>query len=264
VLITLIESRLDIRKMKKIIILTSLLFFANPIKGAFSITPEEIVKKVDDLLRGKSNVMTMQMIVTTPDWTRENTMKSWSLGTDKAFVKILSPAKDKDTRFLKLEYNLWMYIPKVEKVIKIPPVMMMESFMGSDFSYDDLVKESSMVKDYVPHLVGRDTIEQEENYVLELIPKPDAPVVYGKLKLWVRAKDLIPVREEFYSEKKEVIKVMIFKDIKKMGDRLIPTFWEMTNLKKKDHKTIIKIKEAQFDLKMDPSIFTKRNLSRIG
>jgi len=249
---------------RKIIPLISLLLLANPPNKAFSITPEEMVKKVDDLLRGKSNVMTMQMIVTTPDWTRENTMKSWSLGTDKAFVKILSPAKDKDTRFLKLEYNLWMYIPKVEKVIKIPPVMMMQSFMGSDFSYDDMVKESSMVEDYVPRLVGRDTIEQEENYVIELVPKPEAPVVYDKLKLWVRAKDLIPTREEFYNEKRELIKVMIFTDVKKMGDRFIPTHWEMTNLKKKDHKTIIKLQEAQFNVKIKPSIFTKRNLSRIG
>ncbi len=250
--------------MRKIILLISMFFFANPGNDAFSITPEEIIKKVDDLLRGKSNVMTMQMIVTTPDWTRENTMKSWSLGTDKAFVKILSPAKDKDTRFLKLEYNLWMYIPRVEKVIKIPPVMMMESFMGSDFSYDDMVRESNMVKDYVPHLVGEDSIEHEPNYVLELIPKENAPVVYGKLKLWVRTKDLIPTREEFYNDKKEKIKVMIFRDIKKMGDRFIPTYWEMTNLKKKDHKTIIKIQEAQFNVKITPSIFTKRNLSRIG
>lgn len=250
--------------MKKIIPLIPLLLFVYPANNAVSITPEEMVKRVDDLLRGKSNVMTMQMIVTTPDWTRENTMKSWSLGTDKAFVKILSPAKDKDTRFLKLEYNLWMYIPKVEKVIKIPPVMMMENFMGSDFSYDDMVKESNMVKDYIPHLVGQDTIEQEENYVLELVPKPDAPVVYEKLKLWVRTKDLIPTREEFYSEKKEIIKVMIFGDIKRMGDRFIPTYWEMTNLKKKDHKTIIKIQKAQFNIKIDTSIFTKRNLSRIG
>ena len=246
------------------ILLISLFFFADPTNRAFPITPEEMVEKVDDLLRGKSNVMTMQMIVTTPDWTRENTMKSWSVGTDKAFVKILSPAKDKDTRFLKLEYNLWMYIPKVEKVIKIPPVMMMESFMGSDFSYDDLVKESSMVEDYVPHLVGRDTLEQEENYVLELVPKPEAPVVYDRLKLWVRAKDLIPTREEFYNEKKELIKVMIFGDVKKMGDRFIPTYWEMTNLKKKNHKTIIKIQEAQFNIEIKPSIFTRRNLSRIG
>ena len=256
--------RQQITKMKKIVILISLSLFANLSNSAFSITPEEIVKKVDDLLRGKSNIMTMQMIVTTPDWTRENTMKSWSLGTDKAFVKILSPAKDKDTRFLKLEYNLWMYIPKVEKVIKIPPVMMMESFMGSDFSYDDMVKESSIVKDYVPHLVDRDTIEQEENYVLELVPKPAAPVVYGKLKLWVRTKDLIPTREEYYNEKKEIIKVMVFKDIIKMGDRFIPTYWEMTNLKKKDHKTIIRIQEAQFNIKINPSLFTKRNLGRIG
>jgi outer membrane lipoprotein-sorting protein len=250
--------------MKKTILLISLFFLANLTNHAFPMAPEEMVKKVDDLLRGESNVMTMQMMVTTPDWTRENTMKSWSLGTDKAFVKILSPAKDKDTRFLKLEYNLWMYIPKVEKVIKIPPVMMMESFMGSDFSYDDMVKESSMVKDYVPHLIGRDTVEQEENYVLELVPKPEAPVIYGKLKLWVRAKDLIPTREEFYNEKKEVIKVMIFRDVKKMGDRSIPTYWEMTNLKKKDHKTIIRIQEAQFNVEIEPSIFTKRNLSRIG
>jgi outer membrane lipoprotein-sorting protein len=253
----------EVQMTKKISLLICLLLLTCPVNNAFSITPEEIVKKVDDLLRGKSNTMTMQMIVTTPAWTRENTMMTWSLGTDKAFVKILSPAKDKDTKFLKLEHNLWMYIPKVEKVIKIPPVMMMESFMGSDFSYDDMVKESNLVKDYVPHLVGRDTMEQEENYVLELIPNPNAPVIYEKLKLWIKTKNLIPTREEFYNEKNEIIKVMIFKDIKKMGDRFIPTYWEMTNLKKKDHKTIIKIQEAQFNVKINPSIFTQSNLSRI-
>ena len=112
--------------------------------------------------------------------------------------------------------------------------------------------------------MGRDTIEQEENYVIEIVPKPEAPVIYDKLKLWVRARDLIPTREEFYNEKKEITKVMIFRDVKKMGDRFIPTYWEMTNLKKKDHKTIIRIQEAQFNIEIKPSIFTRRNLSRIG
>jgi outer membrane lipoprotein-sorting protein len=253
----------EAQEMKKIILVITLISITGFLNDALSITPEEIVKKVDDLLRGNSSFLTLQMMVSTPDWNRENTMESWSLGTDKAFVNILSPSKDKDTRFLKLDYNLWMYIPKLEKVIKIPPVMMMEGFMGSDYSYDDMVKESNISKDYVPHLVGQDTLEQEENYVLELIPKPDAPVVYGKLKFWVREKDLIPSREEFYNERNEIIKVMIFKEIKKMGDRFIPTYWEMINLKKKDHKTIIKVLKAQFNLKIDPAIFTKRNLSRI-
>ncbi|MCI5132049.1 MAG: outer membrane lipoprotein-sorting protein, partial [Candidatus Electrothrix sp. EH2] len=111
-------------------------------------TAKEIIKKVEDNLNGKTAEMKITMTVKTKRAERTMKMQSWSVGKDKSFIKILYPGKDKGITFLKMDNSMWQYVPRIEKTIKIPASMMLQSWMGSDFSNDDLVRESSISEDY--------------------------------------------------------------------------------------------------------------------
>ena len=157
---------------------------------------------------------------------------------------------------------MWHYVPKLQQTIKISPSMMLQSWMGSDFSNDDIVKESSIVNDYTHHLIGRETVDGHECYKLELIPKPDVAVVWGKILYYARTNDYLPVREEFYSEHDVLKKRLTNSSFKQMHDRVIPTEYKMETLKKKDRYTLMVLKAAKFDVEIPNRIFTLQNLKR--
>jgi outer membrane lipoprotein-sorting protein len=251
--------------MKKFIDLIVIFLIAfTPIDFLNSAEPsaKAIITKTDDLMRGRTNYGVYEMKIFTPRWKRTIKMEIWVKGKDKTFIEITYPAKDAGTKFLKLGYEMWNYIPKVERTIKIPPSMMMQSWMGSDFTNDDLVKESSIVDDYTHSLIGKEQIQGFPAYKIQLDPKPDAPVVWGKIILWVRIKDYVPLKQEFYNEKGELIHILNFSEIKWIGDRSIPTLWEMTPLKKKGRKTVIKIEKIKFNIPINDSLFSLRTLKR--
>ncbi|RMD93013.1 MAG: outer membrane lipoprotein-sorting protein, partial [Calditrichaeota bacterium] len=154
------------------------------------------------------------------------------------------------------------YIPKINRVIKIPPSMMLQSWMGSDFSNDDLVKESNMVEDYTHKLLGREKLNGDETYKIELTPKPEAAVVWDKIIEWVRVRDYVPLRADYYNERGERIRSMIFKDIRKMGDRTLPTRMELVQDKKPGHKTVLILEKVVFNRPIPKSIFTLQYLRR--
>jgi outer membrane lipoprotein-sorting protein len=195
--------------MRRIIILTTIITCLASPANAQELTASRIIAEADKLLRGDTNHGRYEMTITTPHWQRTLKMEAWAKGKNKSFIHITYPAKEKDITFLKIDYSLWNYLPKIERVIKIPPSMMMQSWMGSDFTNDDLVKESSIVDDYEHRLLGTERLDDGEAYKIELIPKQDAPVVWGKIIFWVRKEGFIPLREEFYSERGELKKVMI-------------------------------------------------------
>jgi len=234
--------------------------------GLFGQEPSgtEIVKKMDELLRGESSYTKMKMTLTNPDWNnpRELTLYAYELTKEqKSFIRITYPARDKGTGFLKVGYNLWLYVPATEKVTKIPPSMMHQSWMGSDFTNDDLVKESSIVNDYEHKLL--DTIQDPANgkvYQLELIPKPSAQVVWGKILVWVRAEGYVPLKQQYFDDQGRMASEMLFSEIKNLGGRIIPTVWEMRPADKPGHQTIIRLLDAQFNQEIDPAIFTEKNL----
>jgi outer membrane lipoprotein-sorting protein len=238
-----------------LVVFTAVISFAQP-------TAEEIIKRAEDLMRGRSNTGTLSMTITTPNWERTLTMDYWEKGKDKSLIKITSPAKEAGMVSLKVDNNMWNYLPGVERVIKVPPSMMMQSWMGSDFTNDDLVKESSIVDDYDPAISGSDTLDGDEVYLLELIPKPEAAVVWGKIVAYIRARDYIPVKYEYYDEKEELIRVMNLSEVKWMGDRNIPTVWTIIPLKKEGRKTVMEVIELQFDIPIDDDIFSLSNLKR--
>ena len=241
--------------MSKIIL--SLIFLSISL---FAQNKQEIIKKVEDNLNGKTLYMKMTMIVQTKRTKRKMIMDSWGEGTKKSFIKILYPKKDKGITFLKIDNKMWQYVPRIERVIKIPASMMLQSWMGSDFSNDDLVKESSISDDYDTKIIDED----EKVYKLELIPKEDSTVVWGKIKMDVSKKYFLPLNAKYYDEDDILIRVLKYQDIKKFKDRYYPTYWEMIpKLKeKKGHKTTLIVEELVFNEKIKSSYFTKRALKR--
>lgn len=218
-------------------------------------TAEELIRGVDQLLRADSNIMRIEMDVTTPDFQRTDVMKIYMEGEEKALIKLIAPEEDRGVGWLKLGSEVWMYIPSIDQLTKIPPTMMMQSFRGTTFSYDDLVRESSITRDYTPEILETESRQGMTVYVLELHPKPDAPVVYGKIVFWVR-EDFIPVKQEFYDEQGTALKVCNFQKIEERGGRTIPTVWVTTDLLEEKHITTFVIMSAQFNVEIDPQVFT--------
>ena len=161
------------------------LFALLPGLHAQELTAKEIIRKADEKTRGLSSEGIMTMTVVRPDWTRTITMKTWSKNREYSLVLITSPAKDKGSVFLKIKTEMWNWVPSIDKTIKIPPSMMLQSWMGSDFTNDDLVRQSSIVVDYTHKLLGREKIRDMECFKIELTPLPDAAVVWGKVIMWV-------------------------------------------------------------------------------
>jgi len=221
----------------------------------------EIIRKMELILRGDSSFGEYRMTITDPDWQRTLTLKVWEKSIDnKTFVSILSPPKEAGIVTLKIQYEMWNYLPRVERVVKIPPSMMMQPWMGSDFSNDDLVKASSMVKDYTHKVLQEERLRGEDAYKVELLPKPEAPVVWGRILAWVRMKDSMPLRQEFFNEEGELIRVLKFKDIRKVRSREIPVLWEMVPVKKVGRKTVMEVIDLQIDIDIDDSFFSLQNL----
>ena len=217
----------------------------------------ELLNRIDRLYRSDSATAKMTMQVVTPKWQRQLSLETWSQGLDKTFIRILSPKKDRGVATLKIDKDMWNYFPKINKSIKVPPSMMSGSWMGSDFSNDDLVRESSLVEDYV-------VTQQAENghIVLLLEPKPDTVTVWGSITIKVNAESLLPVEQAYFDDRGQKIRVMSFDQIKQFGDRSLPSRMTMTPLNKMGHKTIMIYDNLNLSDQVDDSIFTQRNLKR--
>jgi len=230
------------------------------ISCAQGLSPQEIVKRADDLIRGDTSQGTYSMTVTTPDWKRTLELKAYSSGRDKTFIRILSPAKESGITTLRVKTNMWNYLPKVERTIKIPPSMMLQPWMGSDFTNDDLMKESSVVHDYTHKIISEENTTDGAAYKIELLPKPNAPVTWGKLIYLIRKNDFVPLRQEYYNEDGKLIKILEYSKIKKMSDREIPTVWTMISKTKENNTTIIVVSDVVYNQPIDENIFSMANL----
>ncbi|MDD3320265.1 MAG: outer membrane lipoprotein-sorting protein [Paludibacter sp.] len=227
------------------------------------LTAKEIIKKADEKGRGVTNFSQMTMTIVRPGWSRSVSLKSWSKGTDYSLIYITAPAKEKGQVFLKRKADMWNWIPSIERIIKVPPSMMMQSWMGSDFTNDDLVKESSIVVDYTQKLLGKETDRGQECYKIELIPLPDAAVTWGKVITWITVKGFNQWKVEYFDEDMEIISVMTASNIKRMGDREIPTHLEMIPMNKKGQKTILETKKTEFNKPILDDFFSQQNMKRI-
>ena len=223
----------------------------------------EIVQKAEDKLRGNSNIAELTITIHRPSWERTMEAKSWALGTDYSLILIQAPARDKGAVFLKREKEIYNWVPSVERTIKLPPSMMMQSWMGSDFNNDDLVQESSIVKDYTHKILGSEKVAGYDCYKIEFTPKPDAPVVWGKIIGYISKGEFLQLKSEFYDEDNFLINVMEGSEVKELDGRKLPTVLRMTPVEKEGHYTEMRYKSLKFNVDLDKSYFTTQNMKRI-
>ena len=245
--------------MRKRLSLALLSLFVSIPLFAQNYSAKSIVKKLDELYRSESSYAEMEMDITTPHWQRTLRMKAWTKGADKTFIRITDPKKEAGTATLRIGNEMWNYLPHTNKVLKVPPSMMMGSWMGSDFTNDDLVKEFSLADDYTYQLIHPDSANPDYLY-LQAIPKEGVPVVWGKQISTVRKSDYLPVREEFFDEKGQLMRVLIFRDIREFSGRKIPAVMEMIPKTKSGHKTVIRYNNLQLNINVPEEIFSLRNL----
>lgn len=223
----------------------------------------EILKKSEENLRGKSTIAEMKMTIERPKWTREMEMKVWAKGEDYSLIYIKSPKREAGTTFLKREKEIWNWVPNIERVVKMPPSMMMQSWMGSDFTNDDLVRSSSILDDYEHERTGELVIDELETYEITLIPKPGAPVVWGKVKMWISKEDFIQLKIEFYDEDEYLINKMEMSDIISTSGRKFPTKMVITPEEEPENRTIIEYMDIEFDPEIEESVFTVQSMKRV-
>jgi outer membrane lipoprotein-sorting protein len=219
----------------------------------------EIIRRIDQLYRSESSYSELKMEIVTPHWQRTLAMNAWSMGMDKTFIRITSPKKEKGVATLRIENEMWNYLPKTNKVMKIPPSMMMSSWMGSDFTNDDLVKEFSLFEDYSYELIEIENGNEDFIYI-NCIPREDLPVVWGNVVIAATRESYIPVWQKYYDEEGKLMRVLNYSDVRKFGDRIIPATMEMIPQAREGHKTVIHYLKLEFDQKVDDEVFSLRSL----
>lgn len=220
---------------------------------------DQLVKAGFEYYRGKASESVVQMVIHRPDWNREMKMAAWTKGDADSLIRIESPAKDKGNGTLKKGKDMWMFNPKVNRVIKLPPSMMSQSWMGSDFSNDDLAKTDSILNDYTHTIERTEEISGKRVYWIKSMPKPDAPVIWGMQKLAVR-EDHIILAQEYYDEDMVLVKSMKCYDIKMMDDRLFPVKWRMEKADSGDSYTELIYDKIRFLASLPSNVFTVSNL----
>jgi len=209
--------------------------------------------------RGQASVATVRMIVHRSDWEREMTIKAWTLGKKYSLFYITDPPKDEGNGTLKRGTDMWTYNPKVNRVIKLPPSMMSQAWMGSDFSNNDLAKSDSIIDDYVHEVEAEKTVDGKTVYTVLSMPKPKAPVIWGMQKLYIR-EDHILLRQEFYDEEMALVKTMTGEQIETLGGKLFPRIWRMQKADAENEYTLLDYLELEFKESLPERLFTVSSL----
>ncbi len=223
-------------------------------------TPAQITKTLDDLYRSESSHATMTMTIVNDRGTRKLTLEQWSKGQDDALVVIRKPAREAGTATLMTADGLWNYAPRADRLIRVPTGLLSDSWMGSHFSNDDLVRETSLADDYESN-VSWDELDGAKMVLITLKPRPNAPVVYTEIRYWVRPGDFVPRRADYYDDGK-LMRRMEFTSIKEVGGKPIPHRMELIPMNKKGEKTVMEYESLEFDIDVDADLFSKRGLRR--
>ncbi len=249
--------------LSSLLILTFSLAAINKEAQGQELTAEQVVEKADQKFRGESSEGIMRMSIVRPKWERTIEMKSWSLGTEYFMVYITAPAKEKGQAFLKRENEMWQWLPSIERMIKLPPSMMMQSWMGSDFTNDDLMQESSIVKDYDKTIIGSEELDGFECYKIELTPKPEAVVVWDKILLWVSKENFYQLKADYYDEFGDLVQTMTGSNIKTLDDRKLPATMTIAPADEPGNKTILEYVEMDFNVDIKESFFSQQRMKRL-
>lgn len=251
--------------MNLLLVLSAVMTLTCSAGSSFAAEPSgrDLVAEIEQRLWGTTNAGVAEMTVITPRWQRTLLLKFWMERPERTLIRILEPAKESGVGSLRIRSEMWNYLPSVERVIKIPPSMMLQPWMGSDLTNDDLVKESSAVDDYTHTLLGTEDLNGTAVYRIESIPKPEAAVVWGKILYKIGVAVHLPLVQEYYDERGELVKVLRFTEVSSRGGRQIPTRWEMQPVRKPQNKTVFIIRDISFDQSLDAGIFTLQNLQKV-
>jgi outer membrane lipoprotein-sorting protein len=238
-------------------------FLLGMVVFSYGQSAKEVVQKMDDNAFGGRLKSSMKMTIVRPKWSRAMEFKSWADGSDYSLILVTAPAREKGITYLKRDREMWNFQPSIDRTIKMPPSMMTQSWMGSDFKNDDLVRQSSVVNDYQHKLLGKETIEGRECYKIEMIPNEDAPVVWGKVIIWIDTKDYLNLKTEHYDEDEDLVDTSYGQNVKELGGRLLPTKMVLVPADEEGHKTIMEYTNLEFDTKFDDRFFSTQNMKRV-
>lgn len=224
---------------------------------------KEIIRKADEKMHGESSYAEMKMTVIRPSWKREMTLKAWTRGDEFSLILITGPSRDKGISFLKRKREMWNWQPNIERVVKMPPSVMSQSWMGSDFTNDDFIRQSSVVTDYEHKLLGEEVLEDRACFKIELIPKENSDAVWGKVIVWIDKKDFLELKLEFYDEDWELINTIFCKNIKNLGNRTIPSVMEIVPANGSGNRTIVEYIAAEFNKVLPDDVFSIQNMKKV-
>jgi hypothetical protein len=222
----------------------------------------EVLEEIDDLWRAGSSKSTVSMKVVTANYSRQIRMESWTRGKDKSLVRIIFPRKEKGMATLKSGNAIYTYLPKTDRTIRLTSSMMMGSGMGSHFTNDDLVKESRLSEDYVPKVTYEGKKNGKNVIEFSLIPKPDAPVVWGKITITCLANGYLPLESLYYDEDMYLARTIEFSDIKILGGRRLPAVMRVVPADEPDEFTELIYEKMKFGLDLNDSFFSLQQLRR--
>lgn len=224
----------------------------------------DIVKKADEKFNGeKSSIMVMSMTIVRPTWQRTVEFKNWSLGRENALTLITAPAKDAGQTFLKRGSEMWSWNAAINRLIKLPPSMMSQGWMGSDYTNDDILKESSVVTDYSHEIVGEEKIGGRLCYKIKMTAREEAAIVWGHQIRWIDEKDFLVLRAELYDEDGSLVRTEIGSDLKTFDGRTIPAKLELLPAEEPGNKTLVEIKDIKFNVPIEDSFFSQQNMKRV-
>lgn len=228
--------------------------------SAQAIEVKELIQHIDQLWRGETSQATMTMRVKTQRYERTMTMEAWSRDKDYSLVVIRDPVKDRGIATLKVKDNIWNYLPKINRVTKVPSSMMSGSWMGSHFTNDDLVKESSFEDDYDASISFEGERDAKNIYELTFIPKPDAPVVWGKVVMMIEQKTLAPFKALYYDEESLLVRTMVMDQSQQIDGRTIPMRMSLQPEDKPEESTVIVYEKIVFGVPLEAAFFSLQNL----
>jgi len=234
----------------------TVLFISGSVISSSAIDLRELIRTVEQQYTGQSSFSEVEMTVVTGHWERHLKMESWSLGRERFLIRILAPVKEKGVATLKVENEVWNYLPKVDRVIRIPPSMMGGAWMGSHITNDDLVKANHIDQDYDFTLLE----ETSESWRIEGIPKSDAPVIWGKIIYQIRKEQLVPSQIDYFDEEDILVRRILFDDVQTVSGRTIPLKMTVLPLEKPKEKTIMHYRKLQFDVDLKENFFSLGNL----
>lgn len=221
---------------------------------------ERLVRAAVDYWRDVSSYSVAEMHIHRPDWQRSYTLRIWTRGEKHSLVRVVAPPKDAGSGTLLIDNDMWSYTPKINRVIKIPSSMMSQSWLGSDFSNNDLAKADELIEQYSHRLVATEKRDGHTVHVVESTPKETAPVPWGKEIVRIRD-DHVLLEHAFFDQDLKPVKTMVTSELKPMGGKIVATRQRMTKVDRPDEWTEVVVREARFGLRLPDLLFTQAHLS---